>query len=210
MIPNWPAELLQKPLRNSWRGGPMDQRRAFQPDFGPPITRPGATATTMLYSGAVFRMRSPADRALFEAWFEDDLARGSVAFAWRDPETDIPGLWLIPPGERAWEMTSIGAGISHLTISLMRQPGAPWWGDYMLDGDCRVPAVVADYGAGVFGVDGETVLAAAVAAVAGTFDLYTWPEGGGAPTIELAEAVTAGDIPASAPTGVTRIVGYLP
>lgn len=210
MIPNWPAGLAQKPRRNSWRGGPLDQRRSFTPDFGPALTRPGATAVTMLYAQAVFPLRSPAERATFEAWFQDDIAQGSVAFSWREPETEAPGLWMIPPGDRGYEITSRGAGLSDLMISMMRKPGTPWWAGYMLEGDCRVPAVVADYDGGIYGVDGVQTAASAVALAAGTFDLYTYPDGGGAPDVDLSETVIAGDIPSSAPVDVAKILAYLP
>lgn len=210
MIAHWPTGLRQKPQRGSWTGGPRDQRRSFQPDVGPPLMRPGSTADVMVYSGAVFPNLSPAMRLIWEEFWTVTLQRGSLPFSWRDPETDAPGLWCVAPGELGYSLASKGAGLSDLTLSLIRRPGAPWWGAYLRDGENRVPYAVADYAGSVFGVAGVRTAASAVAAVAGTYDVYTTATPSGVVTEQLAEAVLAGDIPATAPGGVAKIVAYLP
>lgn len=210
MIAHWPVGLRQKPQRGSWAGGPRDSRRSFQPDVGPPLMRPGSTADVMLYSGAVFPNLSPAMRVIWEDFWTTTLQRGSLPFSWRDPETDVPGLWLVAPGDLGYSLSSKGAGLSDLTLSLIRRPGAPWWGAYLRDAENRVPYVVADYAAGVYGVAGARTNAAAVAAASGTLDVYTIATPSGVVTETLSAVVVAGDIPAVAPGAVAKIVAYLP
>lgn len=209
MIPHWPLGLRQMPRRGTWAGGPKDARRVFQPDVGPPLMRAASTAEVMIYANAVFPNFSQAQRALFETFWRVDLARGALPFSWREPESNAPGLWLIGSGETGYVFNSKGAGLSDLTVTLIRKPGTPWFAPYMLAGFARVPAVVADYTGSVFGVDGKRSLAAAVALVAGTYDVYTISTAG-LVTTALAAAITAGDIPASAPMDVARIVAFLP
>ncbi len=212
MIAGWPASLPQRPRRGSWTGGPQDARRAFLPDIGPPIMRPSSTADVMIYPGAVFPNFSPAQRVTFETFWRNDIARGALPFCWREPENDVVGLWLIQPaqgGEMAYSFMSKGAGLSDLSLTLIRKPGVVWFGPYLETGSDKPPYVVADYVNGVFGIDCKRVTAAAVALVAGTFDLVTIKPG--FPTIyEPSKVVTAGQIPATAPMGVSSIVGFVP
>lgn len=171
--------------------------------------RAGTTADVMVYGGAVFPNMTAAQRVIFEAFWRVDLARGTLPFSWLEPETKVAGLWLIAPGELGYSFSSKGADLSDLTLTLIRKPGTPWYAPYMLSGSARVPYVVADYTGSVFGVDAKRSPAASVAAVAGVFDLYTTSTLG-VVTPSLAATVTAGGIPATAPMGVAKIVGFLP
>lgn len=206
MIPSFPSSLRQEPRRRDWTGGAQNVLHQFEAEDGPPIVRPRVTGETAVFS-AVFPNLSDAQRATFEAWFRNDLRRGALAFAWRDPVDGTVGRWRIVPDTLAYSFTSKGAGWHDLSLTLMRLPGTPWWAPYVLAGTTRVPHVVADYANAVFGVDSVKTAASAVALVAGIFDLYTTD---GTTTEELAKTVLAGDIPATAPGTVTKIVGYIP
>lgn len=80
MIAYWPASLPQRPRIGTWIGGPKDARRVFQPDIGAPMLRPASAADVMMYSGAVFPNLDPSQRLAFEAFWRDDLLRGSQPF----------------------------------------------------------------------------------------------------------------------------------
>ncbi|MCU0909794.1 MAG: hypothetical protein MUE98_00175 [Rhodobacteraceae bacterium] len=171
------------------------------------MTRRRITGTPRIYQ-AVFQNLSNVQRTLFDGFFDEDLAGGTLAFAWRDPIDGDLALWRIRgDGDTPYSMTSKGAALHDLSLTLLRLPGVPWWAPYGLAGDNRAPYVVADYQGGVYGVAGQRTAAAAVALVAGTFDLFTTD---GATTAELAHVVAAGDIPATAPGTVTKIVGFVP
>lgn len=207
MIPVWPASLPQTPRRGSFQGGPRDERAAFTPDVGPDILRGQVTAETGLFE-AVFPALDPAQVTTFETFARVTLARGTAQFAWRDPVTGLAFAWRIARGERLYDLAPRGARLTDVSLRLVRMPGPPWWQPYATPGDVlRLPFVVADYAAGVFGVDLSRVPAAAVADVSGTFDLFT-TDTDGLTGVLPAEVVTAGDIPATAPSGIARIVGY--
>lgn len=209
MIPYWPTSVPACPERHRATGGPIDARAVFQPDRGPELSRPATTARWEEWTVpmAPFTL---AQFNSFEAWFDEDLARGSVPFAWRHPITGVIGLWRFKTGQRPYEVGQTAKGYVLVSFTAIRQPGTPWWSPYVRPNESRVPYAVADYANSVFGVDGLRTAAAAVAAVAGTYDVYTTATPSGAVTAELAHAVLAGDIPATAPVGVSRIVAYIP
>lgn len=208
MIPIWPHSLPQAPRRNNWTGGPRDERIRFEPDRGPPIDRVGATGATEEFN-ASFMNLSNAQRATFRAWFDGDLAKGTQWFAWRDPVIGDVSLWKIMSDGRsqAYSFTAKGAGWNDLSLNLMRRPGAVWYAPYVAEGVLRLPYVVADYTNDVFGVDLARSPAASVAAVSGVFDVFT-TRPGSSTLVERGHTVTAGDIPATAPVGVTRILAF--
>ena len=208
--PIWPSSLPQTPRRGSWVGGPVEARVQFEADYGPPIERARTTADIEVYS-ATFPNLSNAARAVFTAFFAGDLARGINRFAMRDPVTQDLGLWkVIGDGRQPYVLTAKQAGWNDLSLSLMKMPGAIWYAPYATaTGDLRLPYVVADYENDIFGVDGVRTTASAVAAVSGTFDLITTETDDDVVT-ELNHAVIAGDIPATAPVGVAKIVAFVP
>lgn len=209
MIPIWPHTLRQSPRRNNWTGGARDERVTFDPDRGPPLDRVGATAQTYDFS-AQFPNFSNAQRAEFIRWFREDLALGVRWFAWRDPVTQEVALWKIVADQQAFSFTSKGAGWHDLSLRLLRRPVSPWWASYCDTGAIlRPPAIVADYTGSVFGVDLARGAAAAVAAASGTFDVVTTRPGVGT-TVETNRTLVPGDIPATPPAGVARILAYLP
>lgn len=207
--PFWPATLRQMPRRESWTGGPQDTRASFKPDVGPPIQRRRVTGDAELYE-AVFPNFTGAMRATFKAFYATDLSGGTRAFCWRDPVLDDVALWrIIGNGERGYDISARGADRHDISLRLMRLPGTPWFAPYMRAGSSRPPFVVADYIAGVFGVDGAKTAAAAVALVAGTFNEYR-VSSTDVETFTANKVITAGGIPATAPALTKRIVAFLP
>lgn len=207
MIPIWPQAFPQAPRRNNWTGGPIDERLRFTPDRGPAIERVGATALTEEFT-ATFQNFSTDQRAAFRDWFAGDLSSGVNWFAWRDPVLEDVALWRIVGGNGpAYSFAAKGAGWHDLTVKLMRHPADPWFAPYASGGVLRLPFVVADYARGVFGVDLARKPAAAVALVAGTFDVFS-TRPGQSTLVERGRVVTAGGIPAAAPAGVSRILAF--
>jgi hypothetical protein len=208
VIPIWPATLPQGISRNGASFGPMPGRAVFQPERGPNIERRATTAETMAWAAVVPQLRT-AQVEIFRAWFDVRLGGGVSPFAMRDPVTSEAWRWKIVGGEREYDVTPRGANLYDLSFQLHRLPGPPWWQPYVsATGDLRLPFVVADYANAVFGVDLVRTPAASVAAVTGTFDVHTTATPSGVVTVQPAEVVSAGEIPASAPVGVSRIVAY--
>ena len=209
MIPVWPAALPQTPARGQFTGGPRNSRVSFQPDRGPSIDRLGDTAETVQRT-AVFPQIKTATLNVFRTWFATDLRRGTLPYAWRDPIDGLAWRWKIIGDELDYEETSRGATLHDLSLRLTRLPGRPWWQPYCTDtGNLRLPFVVADYANGIFGVDLKRTPASAVAAVAGTFDIWNTTTLG-VTTVSLSQVITAGGIPATAPGGVAKRIAYLP
>lgn len=207
MIPVFPADLPQSPRRGNWTGGPRDERVSFAPDRGPAIERPGTTAASDIYQ-ATFGRLTNAELAIWRDFTLNTLARGVLPFAWRDPVLEDVALWsIVKSGEQLYSITALGAGRSDVSVSLMRRPGPVWWAPYAAEGRLRLPYAVADYTGSVFGVDLARTAAAGVAAVSGTYDVFT-TRPGLSTLVEYGATLTAGDIPATAPVGVSKILAF--
>lgn len=208
-IPYFPDDLPQTPRRGTWSGGPRDFRRVFQPEIGEPMIRRGTTAELMVYDSVVYPNLGPLDRKTWESFVTNDLQDGSLAFSYREPDTGVPYLWKIVPGDRLYTLTNKGADLRDLSVSLLRRPGNPWWQIYVdtRPTSNRVPEMVANYTGNVFGVDGIRGKAADVAALSGRWDVYRTATGGTV-TVTLNELIAVGGFPATAPGGITRIVAY--
>lgn len=212
MIATWPSGLRALPQRGGWTGGPRDDRAAFEPDTGPPILRRRVTGATAEYAATFANLRA-AGIAAFERWYLEDLAGGSLPFLYRDPVRGDVARWLIAPGSgRPYSYRANGADLHDLSMTLLRMPGIPAIAPYVLaggDDSLRAPHGVADYDAGVYLVDGAGVPASEIAALLGTYDVLTVSDQG-AETWELDHPVLAGDIPATRPAGVARILAFVP
>lgn len=210
MIPVWPATLPQSPRRDSLSVSPLPGRAVFEPERGPPIDRAAVTADTLSYS-LVFPQVRAAGLVVFQDFYTTALRRGVLPFAWRDPITQAVWRWKIGGDGSDYEVSARGADLYDIGLQILRLPGAPWWQPYVTAPGVplRLPYAVADYGLSVFGVDLVRGLPAAVAAVSGTFDVYTTATPGGAVTVVTGDSVAPGDIPATAPGGVSKIVAYL-
>ncbi|MES2753778.1 MAG: hypothetical protein V4659_03860 [Pseudomonadota bacterium] len=208
-VPFWPIAMRQMPQRGSWTGGPQESRVQFKPEYGPPIQRRRTTADPEIYQG-LFPNLNATMRAAFRSFYITDLAGGVLSFCWRDPVLDDVAMWrILGSGERAFDMVAKGAGLHDLTLQLMRLPGAPWFAPYMRAGSNKPPQVVADWFAGIYGINGSKVAASALPAIAGTFDVYS-TSSTDVETFAAAQVITAGGIPATAPALTKRRVYFNP
>lgn len=207
--PNWPATLPQFPRREAFSGGPLDSRASFSTDYGPPITRARTTANPETYD-ATFRNLRLTALQVFKAFVAGDLAGGVKAFSWRDPVYGDPALWrILGTSPKLYDVLARGADLHDLTLKLMRLPGTPWWAPYVRPGASKVPQVVADWDAGVYGIGGSKVLASALPAVTGTFDVYS-VSSTDVETFTAGVVITAGGIPATAPALTKRRIYFTP
>lgn len=200
----WPTSLPVRPLTN-YSGGFVDDRASFSTDQGEPIERPLTTDAPEVYD-VTLRVLSKAQYAIFKAWFKDDLRRGPKRFIFRDPVTDNPVWCKMIKGNPPYQiMPASGGQYLGVRFQMMLLPGTPWFADYIPADSCRVPYFVADYGEGVYGIDGQTVAASALPTIAGTY----WVQRTTTTAItEAQETLVATDIPASAPAGTTKILGF--
>ncbi len=139
----------------------------------------------------------------------DDLSLGAQAFLFPHPITKAPRAWQFAPDAPPYSVAMAPKSYLLVQFRLYGLPLDPWFADYVPANTGRVPAVVADYDNAVFGINGVTSTAAAVALVAGTFDVFTTSDTA-VVTEELNHAVLAGDIPATAPANVSKIVAFDP
>lgn len=200
----WPTSLPQIPQARSFRGGPQDNRVAFQPMAGVPITRPRTTGMVKQIT-AVFRQLTWSQFETFEGFVATDINQGSSSFIWRHPVGGDPRWWRLAGGETLYQEEHLENGRVNVSLALYLQPAIPWFADYIPAGVSRVPYFVADYANGVYGIDGKTVAASALTTIAGTF----WVQR--TTTTEITEAqetLIATDIPASAPGTTTKIIGF--
>lgn len=207
--PNWPATLPQFPKREAFNGGPMDTRASFVPEYGPPITRARTTAVPRTFD-ATFRNLKLAQMQAFEAFLATSLGGAVRSFSWRDPIFGDAALWkIMGSGGRIYDVMPRGADLHDLTLKLMRLPGTPWWAPYVRPGESIVPEVVADWTAGVYGIGGEKVLASALPAVTGTFNVYS-VSSTDVETYSAGVVIAPGGIPASAPALTKRRMYFTP
>lgn len=207
--PNWPVAMPQFPKREAFNGGPMDTRASFDPEYGPPITRARTTANPETFDATFRNLRLTALQA-FKVFLATDLVGGVKSFAWRDPVFGDPALWkILGNGGKLYDLVPRGADLHDLTLKLMRLPGTPWWAPYVRPGESVVPQVVADWNAGVYGIGGAKVLASALPAVTGTFNVYSVSTSD-VETYTAGVVIGAGDIPATAPALTKRRVYFTP
>lgn len=164
--PTWPASLPQVPLVRGLSAQMRDGRLAFEPERGPAITRRGFSGPLKAFSVA-FSL-TQAQRATFEAFLEDDLAGGSLAFGMRDPNTLDIHLWQIVPGDSLFQERRVAAGRVEVSMTLLRK-GQPWYAPYSLSDRVSAPLFLADFARGIYATQGERVaMADALVANAGS------------------------------------------
>ena len=206
-VPFWPTDMPQS-MTTAISGGPQDGRVSFQPDYGPPIERKRTTGLVHTYTldfGPITRTQLSA----FESWFQNTVANGAKTFIMRDPFHDKPKWWRIASSDPVYQLQGVSETHVNLSFTGMMLPADPWFADYVEANTSRVPHVVADYVNSVFGVNGVKGTGSDVAAVSGVFDVYTYYTNG-TMTEELNKTVNAGDIPATAPAGVDKILAFDP
>jgi hypothetical protein len=207
--PNWPASLPQFPKREAFNGGPLDTRANFAPEYGPPILRARTTAIPRTFD-ATFRNLKLVQVQAFQAFIDADLGGAVKSFSWRDPVMGDPALWkILGNSGRLFDLLPRGADLHDLSMKMMRLPGTPWWAPYVRPGASVVPQVVADWNAGVYGIGGSKVLASALPAVTGTFNVYS-VSSTDVETYTAGVVITAGGIPATAPALTKRRIYFTP
>jgi len=119
MIAIWP-DALPRPERGTWQSQPQDARRKRQSDAGPPAYRRRFSSVAKMVTLSLILSREEA--AVFDRFFHEDCAEGSLLFTMPDPTTD------------GWPMLSSSGE------PLLAAPGVPlllsasWlcaWGDTM-------------------------------------------------------------------------------
>ena len=113
----WPASL---PCNFVDGGGPetrLAPKDAFEPDEGPPISRPAGTVT--LYEWPVEAIMTHAQFATFEAFFDSDLARGTLPFWMNHPRRGTTVKCRIPATD-AYSATRFGAKL-RVSMTLLVQ-----------------------------------------------------------------------------------------
>lgn len=85
MIQTWPTSL-PRPERNSWQSQPQDARRKRQPEMGPPAYRRRFSRAPLKISLSLVLTRDL--KAVFDGFFHDTCAEGSLLFRMPDPTTD--------------------------------------------------------------------------------------------------------------------------
>lgn len=93
-IAQWPAELTRFE-RDAFQAVPQDGRRPRQGSSGPPGWGRGFSAYATQVSLSLICTR--AEKAVFDGFWRDDLAAGTLPFRMRDPVTD--GWKLLDEGE---------------------------------------------------------------------------------------------------------------
>lgn len=208
-VPYWPPAMPQKPWTEAWTGGPQDTRAAFEPDVGDPLFVNRTTADVELYE-ATFRQVRTAQLVAFEAWVKTTLSRGTLAWCWRDPISDVACLWkFAKAGPTLYRKTGRRADLHDLAFSLVRKAGVPWWSGYLRSGESRPPQIVADWNGGVFGYDGNKVAASVMPTLSGSFDVVSVSTSD-VVTYATAQVIAVAGIPATAPLNVKRRIYFIP
>ena len=202
MISGWPSNIAFNPLLSA-TGGPESNLVSFKPDVGPPMSRPMSTALVEIFDLTMI-FEPLTQGAIFEDWWRDDLAFGSLPFIWRHPRTKAVGKWRIP---QQFTQSFPATEVMRVDFQALKEPGSVWFAAYVPEETARVPYFVADYASGIYGVDAVKGVASGLAAVAGTYEVWTYLSTG---TVTIGLITYAGTVPQTAPSGVTKIVGFLP
>ncbi len=117
--PVWPILLAQEPDPGPWSWAPQNNKVSFKPAVGPSIERRRGTAVVHNYN-ATFSYLTTAEVSVFEDFYQDDLSSGVLHYLWNDPVSGVSHKWKI----ESYTLTSVGAALHRLTMSLKRLPGA--------------------------------------------------------------------------------------
>lgn len=186
---SWPASLPLRPRTNSLSGGPRRMVAAFEPEQGLEITRPRVTAPIHVLDFETPAL-TPAQMVTLREFFEVTTRGGALSFCLLDPRTNEAWLWKPVPNDGPYRESDLGVDWSSVSLSLVRQPGRPWWSTYCLTTVSTVPLLVLDFQNIVYGrpADKETLADLQTEApVLGTVDIRRVDTGG---TVTLQDGVT--------------------
>lgn len=116
-MPAWPVGLPQTPEYQAWSEKPQRNVATFQPEVGPPKQRRRSTANGAI-AQAVFLM-TDAQIAIFDTFYEDTLADGTIPFTWDHPVTGIEYTWSF---EDVPEKNAIQFNWNRVMATLRRHP----------------------------------------------------------------------------------------
>lgn len=85
MIPEWPVDL-PRPRRDGWQAAPQESRLRRRSDSGPPGYRRRFSSVARLVTLAIDVSRD--GKAIFDNFYAEDTADGSLPFYMPDPTTD--------------------------------------------------------------------------------------------------------------------------
>jgi hypothetical protein len=86
-----------------------------------PVSLRRRSSTAPRKVSATFGMSS-AELAIFESFFENDLAMGSEEYQWLDPITQVNYYWVIDQGgSLPYSITNVGGDYYYLTLNIIRK-----------------------------------------------------------------------------------------
>lgn len=199
----WPLANNFVPMIQGASGGPVAIKRTFEPSVGiDTIERPAVTARMERWTNLSFIVETKFENDLVESWFYDTIGQGAKSFIFRHPRTGDLGEWKITTDP---VFSNISEDKYIITVDMIKLAGTLWFAPYVPTGSIRIPRFVADYDGDVYGVDGARGVAADLADVSGTFEVWTtFTDGRHA----FGTKTYSGDVPLTAPTGVSRLVGF--
>ncbi|MDT8329099.1 MAG: hypothetical protein RQ750_17310 [Roseovarius sp.] len=199
MMHHWPETLPQGPLIGL-NLSPVDVRATFEPEVGEPISRPRTTGAPFM-ADAEWVMVG-AQISAFEAFYASSLGQGAARFAMREVTTNQLRLWrFMGTYQRQFRKKDVAT----ISAKLMMLPNVPWFAPYGREGLSTIPAWVADYENGVFGIDAVKATAAELPSISGTFLVRRVTT---SQVTEGQEVIAAGDITEAQPVGTNLIIGY--
>jgi hypothetical protein len=153
---------------------------AFEPEQGVEITRPRVTAAIHVLSFETPAL-TKAQMVTVRAFFEETTKGGALSFCMLDPRTDEAWLWKPVPGDGPYREADAGGDLMTVALTLVRQPGRPWWSSYCLTTVSTVPLLVLDFQNSIHGRPAKKEILAdlqAEAPVLGTVDIRRVDSGG--------------------------------
>lgn len=207
-VPAWPSTLPLRPRAQSLNASPRRMVAAFEPEQGLEISRPRVSAAIH-----VLTFETPAlttsQMTTLRTFFEETLRGGAIAFSWIDPRNNEAWLWK-PTPDTPYRETDLGGGFTQVSLSLVRQPGRPWWSTYVMSDESTVPLLVLDFQNSIHGrpPTRETLTSLqALQPAIGLVDLYRISNTG-VITTALSQTINAAWWAALVPASWRRIVAF--
>jgi hypothetical protein len=127
---DWPVGVPDCIMPLSPQGGIRDNRYSFETDSKmPPIERPTSSWTPEVYSVDLAPL-SVEQFSLFQAWYAETLAFGTLPFNWAHPITGTASVWKIVKADPPYRVSKAGlipsgSGKRRVTLSfsIMSWPG---------------------------------------------------------------------------------------
>ncbi|MGR3495150.1 hypothetical protein [Citreimonas sp.] len=198
-VPFWPDSLPVSYVVD-FEQTPQDSRAMFDVEVGEPISRPRTTGVIQRIN-PTWRLTG-AQAETFRTFYERTTGQGALKFIMRDALRDAPQWWKFAAPYRMIHLTKQRARVS---AEILVMPHVPWFADYVRQGRSTVPAFVADYEGGVYGIDGTRTTVSQLPTIAGTYLVSRTVSG---VTTTQEETLVAGDITETAPLNTTLIVGF--